>query len=102
MITSFTCIHCNKEISLTAPGTKNRNHCPYCLFSLHLDQIPGDRASMCHGKMSPIGKVYKQNGEEMLVHKCVKCGVEIKNRVAGDDSIEVIASLPELDSSLYR
>lgn len=46
--------------------------------------------------MQPIGKTRKADGEEMIVHKCLLCGAMRKNRVAGDDTIETVASLPEL------
>lgn len=45
----------------------------------------------------PIGILYKDDGEEVLVHQCIKCGVLRKNRVAGDDNMELCASLPEFD-----
>ncbi|WP_419962425.1 RNHCP domain-containing protein [Psychrobacillus sp. BM2] len=28
-----------------------RNHCPFCLFSKHLDNYPGDRSSECQDLM---------------------------------------------------
>jgi hypothetical protein len=41
---SFRCGHCGVEVSLDAPGTSHRNHCPSCLWSRHLDRnVPGDR-----------------------------------------------------------
>jgi DNA-directed RNA polymerase subunit RPC12/RpoP len=83
---SFKCANCGKSVSLKAPGTKNRNHCPFCLYSVHVDgNIPGDRASTCHGLMKPINKFLRPSGEEVIVHKCIKCGFERWNRVAGDD-----------------
>jgi hypothetical protein len=97
----FTCRNCKREVPLKAPGTKNRNHCPYCLNSLHVDNTIGDRRSTCLGLMPPIGKIYKKDGEEVLVHQCLDCGLERKNRVAGDDSYELIEKLPELDSTKY-
>ena len=90
---SFTCSHCKKEVSLTAPGTKNRNHCPFCLFSVHVDLEKGDRKASCKGLMAPIGRFYKEDGEEMLVHKCQECGFIRWNRVAGDDFMEEVAKL---------
>ncbi len=83
---------------LIAPGTKNRNHCPYCLFSKHVDNVPGDRANACEGKMAPLGKVYKPDGEEVLVHQCEVCGFVRKNRIAGDDDWDLVAKLPILES----
>lgn len=94
---SFECANCGKDVNLFAPGTKNRNHCPYCLSSLHVDIEIGDRKSSCKGIMPAIGKIYKPDGEEVLIHKCNSCGLLRKNRVAGDDSLNLIENLPELD-----
>jgi len=94
---SFECENCGKEVPKASFGTRNRNHCPYCLYSLHVDIKPGDRGSKCGGKMPPVGKMYKPDGEEVLVHKCGKCGLTRKNRVAGDDSYEEVAKLPILE-----
>ncbi len=93
----FTCANCQKSVSLKAPGTKNRNHCPFCLYSLHVDTESGDRKSACQGVMEPIGKLLKPNGEEVLVHKCANCGFVRKNRIAGDDSIVLTNKLAVLD-----
>ena len=82
-------------------GTKNRNHCPKCLYSLHVDdKISGDRRANCGGKMEPIAVTFKQEGldkygkekqgEIMLVHRCKKCGKININRIAGDDDTELI------------
>jgi len=90
---SFICINCGKKVFLQAPGTHNRNHCPFCLYSLHVDIESGDRKSPCGGKMAPIGKYYKPDGEEVLVHKCEKCGFVRYNRIAGDDSFELVGNL---------
>ena len=92
----FVCKNCGKKVSEKAPGTHNRNHCPFCLFSLHVDNEPGDRKSPCGGLMGPTGKKYKKDGEEVLIHKCQKCGFVRWNRVAGDDSIEMVDNLPVL------
>lgn len=87
----FKCINCGRSITTNALGTSHRNHCPFCLYSKHLDNIPGDRASSCGGSMAPIGLTFKEErnkdiiGELMLVHQCLKCGVVGKNRLAGDD-----------------
>ena len=45
----FICAHCGKEVQPL--GYTSRNHCPFCLWSLHLDENPGDRASDCGGQM---------------------------------------------------
>ena len=90
---SFICINCGREVSLNAPGTKNRNHCPYCLHSLHVDNKIGDRSSKCLGNMYPVAKFYKPNGEEVIVHKCAKCNFIRYNRIAGDDDFEKVENL---------
>ncbi len=92
----FICAHCGKDVSAKAWGTKNRNHCPFCLYSKHVDNEVGDRKATCCGLMKPIGKMYKADGEEVLMHKCTKCGLERKNRIAGDDSGELVANMPVL------
>ena len=38
----FICAHCGKEVEPL--GYTSRNHCPFCLWSLHVDINPGDRA----------------------------------------------------------
>lgn len=95
----FKCASCNKFVTFMAAGTKNRNHCPFCLYSMHVDVIPGDRKETCRGLMAPIGVLHKKDGEEMLVHKCEKCSFLRKNRVAGDDSIENVTNLKVLNSN---
>ena len=50
---SFTCQSCHKRVSEHPTGSA-RNHCPYCLCSLHVDRdFPWDRASQCRGIMDP-------------------------------------------------
>lgn len=81
----FVCMNCNMQV-LRHPGGSARNHCPYCLYSLHLDErFPGDRASSCGGKMRPIGVDYRKNKGDMIVHKCEKCGKKNVNKTAPDD-----------------
>lgn len=43
--------------------------------------------------MEPVGKMFKPDGEEVLIHKCVKCGLVRKNRVAGDDSVSLVEKM---------
>lgn len=98
LMQSFKCEHCRADVGNLAIGTRHRNHCPYCLWSKHLDQrIPGDRASACRGLMEPMGITFKNKGgdqgELMVVHKCLKCGQIEKNRVAGDDDAVAIEAL---------
>lgn len=81
----FRCLRCGHDVSREAPGTRHRNHCPRCLWSVHLDARPGDRASACAGEMEPIA-VAVRGDEWTLIHRCRACGTLRANRVAGDDS----------------
>jgi len=83
---SFRCAHCRLDVSTSAPGTAHRNHCPYCLWSRHVDDDPGDRASDCLASMEPIAITVRKDGEWVLIHRCNGCGELSSNRVAGDDS----------------
>lgn len=76
-------------------GGRHRNHCPYCLYSRHVDgDRPGDRASTCGGSMAPIGVFTRPKGEQVLVHRCHACGFERYNRIAADDDIAAVQHLP--------
>ncbi|HLD51146.1 hypothetical protein A3K34_01500 [candidate division WWE3 bacterium RIFOXYC1_FULL_40_10] len=97
---NFNCSNCQKKVDFNAPGTKNRNHCPYCLYSIHIDIEIGDRKNKCMGLMRPIGKLLKQDGEEVLVHKCETCGEVRKNRIAGDDDWDLVKNLPILEKDV--
>jgi hypothetical protein len=78
-------------------GGRNRNHCPFCLYSRHVDaERSGDRASACQGMMAPIGVFERPNGEEVITHRCAVCGFERFNRVGADDDEAVVAALPRI------
>ena len=83
---TFRCSHCYLDVPLDAPGTAHRNHCPGCLYSRHVDDAPGDRASACHASMEPIAITVRGDGEWVLIHRCLGCGVLHANRSAGDDN----------------
>ena len=95
--TDFNCLHCHNFVSagVILSGVNNRNHCPYCLWSRHLDwQAAGDRLSACKAGMRPIGLTVKRTrkkygsvgqGELMLIHHCTDCGKFAINRIAADD-----------------
>ncbi len=81
----FTCIHCRQAIPATALGTSHRNHCPICLWSRHVDDQPGDRASPCRAPMEPIAIEVRRGGEWAILHRCTGCHTLKANRIAGDD-----------------
>jgi hypothetical protein len=91
----FRCRHCKLMVGPVPWGGHNRNHCPYCLYSRHVDRkTPGDRASDCGGSMAPAGVFTRGKGEHVLVHRCLSCGVERYNRIAADDDFEKVLALP--------
>lgn len=101
----FTCKQCGAFVSAhkAASGVVNRNHCPYCLHSRHMDLFKaGDRLCACKGLMVPVGLTLKNSrvkysrhhqGELMLVHRCEACGVISINRIAADDDPHILLSL---------
>ncbi|MDD3662050.1 MAG: RNHCP domain-containing protein [Candidatus Dojkabacteria bacterium] len=90
---TFICKHCGRDVPYAAPGTHHRNHCPFCLYSRHVDIVRGDRKSRCGGMMKPIGIVERPDGEFLIVHQCQGCGFISKNRIAGDDDDTVLSTL---------
>jgi RNHCP domain len=84
---TFRCRHCKRMVGPTLCGGRHRNHCPVCLYSRHVDdKRPGDRASDCRSLMAPVGLFARRSGEQVIVHRCLGCGVERSNRVAADDN----------------
>ena len=90
---AFICEQCGNTVSAAAPGTDHRNHCPACLWSLHVDLRTGDRRSACRGRMEPIAVWVRGDGEWAIIHRCRNCGLIRTNRIAGDDSEVVLMSL---------
>jgi hypothetical protein len=94
---AFRCGQCGRAVGPLPSGGHNRNHCPYCLYSQHVDaERSGDRASACKGMMAPIGVFERPNGEEVIVHRCVRCGFERFNRVGADDDEAQVGALPRV------
>ncbi len=91
----FKCKHCRRFICPPPSGGCHRNHCPFCLYSRHVDdRKPGDRMSACGSVMKPGGYFQRPNGEYVLVHYCLGCGFERFNRIAADDDFDLVLSLP--------
>ncbi len=84
--THFICVVCQHHVKALLHGSY-RNHCPFCLSSLHVDDaMPGDRNSSCLGVMKAIGLKYHAKKGWQIVHNCMKCGTEKLNKIAeGDD-----------------
>ena len=108
----FRCARCRNIVSVAhlLSGVNNRNHCPYCLWSCHLDLFSaGDRLSACRGQMKPTGLTMKKGknkyrpgsrGELMLIHECMGCGSLSINRIAADDDSDSIMDV--FNESLFN
>lgn len=107
----FRCAHCGHIVSSAhlLSGVNNRNHCPYCLWSRHLDLYSaGDRLSACKAPMQPLALTAKRSrnkygrgrGELMLVHLCTDCGDVSLNRIAADDDADTLLEVFEASLAL--
>lgn len=86
----FLCLHCGKKVSKL--GYSSRDHCPYCLYSLHVDINPGDRKNDCNGLLKPID-IEKYKDTYKIIYKCEKCHELHKNIMANDDDFDEIIKL---------
>ncbi len=86
----FSCIHCNYDVR--EHPSSSRDHCNRCLYSLHVDIHPGDRANDCKGILEPIGLLIK-NGQVKIVYECQKCHERLNNVIAPDDDKQTVISL---------
>jgi hypothetical protein len=84
----FVCETCSTKVT----GTGYTNHCPQCLWSKHVDVVPGDRAATCGGMMQPL-RVEGTADSYTLVHRCEKCGTEKRNKVAPTDTMDALIEL---------
>jgi len=82
----FICAHCGKEVKPL--GYTSRNHCPFCLWSLHVDVNPGDRANECGGQMEPISVQPDAKKGFIIVHRCQRCGELHRNRAAHEAEVQ--------------
>jgi len=92
----FVCAHCGKQV--LPLGYSSRNHCPFCLWSIHVDILPGDRANDCGGLLRPIRTEPDPKKGYVIIHRCEKCGEIRRNRAAHEakvqpDNIKLIIKL---------
>lgn len=85
---NFTCEHCQVDVV----GTGYTNHCPNCLWSKHVDNLPGDRSNPCCGLMEPIHVVLTGDGYD-LIHQCLRCGITKRNKVVDNDNRDTIVDI---------
>ena len=86
----FICENCGKKVNPL--NYTSRDHCPFCLFSKHVDINPGDRKNECKGLLVPIG-IEKFKDTYKIIYKCNKCNMTHKNIKSNDDNIEKIIEL---------
>lgn len=86
----FICENCHKNV--TKLGYTARDHCPYCLYSKHVDINPGDRENECCGMLEPID-IEKFKNTYKIIYKCQKCHQIHKNIISNDDNFEKIINL---------
>jgi len=85
---AFICKACGKQVPPL--GYSSRNHCPYCLASLHVDINPGDRACDCGGIMYPVAVTPHPKQGYIITHKCSVCQKVGNNRCAADDDVALL------------
>lgn len=76
----FICLHCGKEV--LPNEVTSRDHCPFCLYSIHVDRFPGDRANPCRGELVPISAEPHPKKGFVILYKCKKCGQKVRNKAA--------------------
>jgi hypothetical protein len=86
---NFVCEHCGMDVV----GNGYTNHCPFCLYSKHVDINPGDRSNKCEGLMKPVLIESKGGNSVIVVQKCLKCGVVKRIRAADNDSFDVVVAI---------
>ena len=94
-VEDFVCGHCDLKVT----GSGYTNHCPRCLWSRHVDVMPGDRLAKCGGLMEPIA-VSGSSNEYRILHRCQICGIEKWNQASADDDFSKLLGLAEMQGKL--
>lgn len=87
----FVCENCGKKVSKL--GYTSRDHCPHCLYSKHVDNMPGDREAECRGLLKPVQVELDSKKGYVIKYKCEKCGAIRKNKSAIDDDMDLLIQL---------
>ena len=87
----FICVNCGFDVPKM--GTSSRDHCTQCLYSLHVDINPGDRANDCGGVLRPVGVRVDGKRGYIIEYKCIKCGAGHNCKAATDDDFDAILGI---------
>jgi predicted RNA-binding Zn-ribbon protein involved in translation (DUF1610 family) len=87
----FRCVCCGAWVPPL--GCSARDHCPNCLYGLHVDVFPGDRANTCHGLLEPVGVRSGKKTDYQIIYRCQKCHQTVVNQTAADDNLDLIVEL---------
>jgi len=85
---SFICKNCGKKVDKL--GYTSRDHCNFCLYSIHVDIEPGDRLNECRGKLRPVNVLMSSKKDMVIEYICETCGQSVRNIVADDDDKDEI------------
>lgn len=96
----FVCRHCGREV--TPLGYTSRDHCPHCLYSIHIDNVPGDRANDCLGDLVPVSIESSNKKGYIITYKCSKCGEVKRNKSADDDNFDVMLDIQRNNANYSR
>ena len=96
----FVCKHCGKDVSPL--GYTSRDHCPYCIYSIHIDNMPGDRANKCLGLLRPVSVESSSKKGYIVTYRCEKCGEIKRNKSADDDDFDELLRIQKENANGMR
>jgi len=89
----FSCLYCQQEVPYCS--AKIRDHCPFCLRSVHVDVTPGDRAANCGGILAP--KSFFLTGADLYIeYTCTECEYLYRIRAHPEDQIPHSLSVKDI------
>ena len=92
----FVCRNCGETVAPLLYSS--RNHCPFCLHSVHADIMPGDRLNSCGGVLQPVLTAPDLKKGWVINFRCVKCGAQVRNKAARDDNKKLLIRLTNPDN----
>ena len=81
----FRCLACGRVVP--PGGAQVRDHCPFCLRGLHVDDVPGDRSAGCRGRLTPTGFEVAGRAGVVIHYRCERCGHTWRGRAHPDDRL---------------